>query len=173
MLISEFIEKHKLLFTAKLVEFNATAPKEKVGPFKSEAWKHDAWEVTFTKENWMPAGALVTAYKTGTGHREKAGSALHSESPGLVVHTPKGPRFIEKGFRWKAVEPKAHEVLCCLASDARAVEQTFEEWCSDFGSDTDSIRARATYDTCRDTATKLLRMLGLEGLAELWSCEEG
>src|SRR6185369_7573188 len=50
-------------------------------------------------------------------------------------------------------EPSAADVLACLASDATSAEnaRSFEEWCSDFGTDTDSRRAERTYNACVKT----------------------
>jgi hypothetical protein len=57
-------------------------------------------------------------------------------------------------------EPTADGVLDCLLSDASAGEQTFEEFCSDFGYDSDSRKAEATYRACAAMAPRLRRFLG-------------
>ena len=57
-------------------------------------------------------------------------------------------------------EPVAMEVLYCLLVDAQALDLSFDEWCSDFGYDTDSRRALATYKACRHAGEKLHRFLG-------------
>jgi|SRR5579864_391102 len=56
-------------------------------------------------------------------------------------------------------EPTAADVLSCLVSDAFAGEQSFEEFCSDFGYDVDSRKAEATWRACAKTAPKLRRFL--------------
>ena len=58
--------------------------------------------------------------------------------------------------------PKAADVLDCLASDAASIEnaRSFEDWCSDFGYDTDSRRAERTFKTCERQAHKLKQFLG-------------
>ncbi len=59
-------------------------------------------------------------------------------------------------------EPTVAGVLECLLSDAAGVESArcFEDWCADYGFDTDSRRAERTYRlTVRQTAS-LKRLLG-------------
>src|SRR4051812_7060666 len=45
--------------------------------------------------------------------------------------------------------PEVQDVLDCLASDAAGYEgaRSFEEWCGDYGYDTDSRKAEQTYKT--------------------------
>ena len=57
-------------------------------------------------------------------------------------------------------EPTAETVLDCLLSDASAGEMTFEEFCSEFGYDTDSRKAEATYRACVRSRAGVLRLLG-------------
>jgi hypothetical protein len=59
-------------------------------------------------------------------------------------------------------EPTAADVLSCLISDATSVENTrsFEEWCSDFGCDTDSRKAEKAFKACEAMVPKLRRLLG-------------
>ena len=44
--------------------------------------------------------------------------------------------------------PTAADVLNCLKSDASAADESFADWCSSFGYDPDSMRARGIYDAC-------------------------
>lgn len=58
-------------------------------------------------------------------------------------------------------EPKAEEVLDCLASDASGVENsgTFEQWAGEYGYDPDSRKAEQTYRACDRAAKRLARFL--------------
>lgn len=56
--------------------------------------------------------------------------------------------------------PTAASVLYCLISDADAGSETFEDFCSNFGSSTDSRRALDMYLTCQGTAAELRKFLG-------------
>jgi hypothetical protein len=71
----------------------------------------------------------------------------------------------------KVIPPQLDEVLDCLAMDSQCREQTFEDWASDFGYDTDSIKAEKTWRACQENAAKLLHLLGQEGFDELMGIE--
>lgn len=57
-------------------------------------------------------------------------------------------------------DPSAADVLYALLLDARVGSQPFADYCADFGLDTDSRKAEATWRKCRATARKLRRFLG-------------
>jgi hypothetical protein len=56
--------------------------------------------------------------------------------------------------------PKLDEVLHCLFLDSQAHDESFCNWCANFGYDTDSISARDTYDKCTESYFKLRHALG-------------
>lgn len=56
--------------------------------------------------------------------------------------------------------PSAADVLYCLCIDTRAGEQSFEEFCSDFGYDSDSLLARRAWRECVKLAPSVRRFLG-------------
>ena len=70
--------------------------------------------------------------------------------------------YFSKGVGHKGTEPTAAEVLDCLASDAAGVEnaRSFEEWCSEYGYDTDSRKAERIFKACARQAAALRRLLG-------------
>jgi len=71
-------------------------------------------------------------------------------------------------------EPELYDVLDCLASDAAGYEnaRSFEEWCGEYGYDTDSRKAERTYKTIGKQAEALKRVLGEELYkALLWDTE--
>jgi len=70
----------------------------------------------------------------------------------LTTFFSQGPAFCR--------EPEAPEVLDCLLSDGSSGRQSFEDFCSDFGYDTDSRRCERTWKACRDTDRKLDQFLG-------------
>lgn len=72
-------------------------------------------------------------------------------------------------------EPKTCDVLSCLAMDAAGVENArcFEDWCGEYGYDTDSRRAHRTYRLVQRQAAKLRRFLGEELYqVALWDMDE-
>ena len=46
----------------------------------------------------------------------------------------------------------------CFLSDALAAENSFEDFCSEFGYDTDSRKAEKSYKACEKSAEKALRI---------------
>ncbi len=64
--------------------------------------------------------------------------------------------------------PAVADVLYSLLMDASAIDAGgFEHWCDELGYSSDSIRARAMYDACIETAVKLRGAFGESKLAEL------
>jgi hypothetical protein len=61
-------------------------------------------------------------------------------------------------------EPTAADVLHCLCSDAMGYINSggFEDWCSEYGYDTDSRKAEATFIACKRIAFKLKAFLAGE-----------
>ena len=51
-------------------------------------------------------------------------------------------------------------VIYSLCVDARAGEESFEDFCSDFGFDVDSRKAEQTWKLCRSLTPKVRRLLG-------------
>ena len=67
------------------------------------------------------------------------------------------PFFMGSGH---SSEPTAADVLSCLCSDANIGEQSFEDFCSDMGSDPDSRKAEATWKACVAIGPRIRRFLG-------------
>lgn len=78
---------------------------------------------------------------------------------GETMHVP---YFTGYGCRDGGGEPKLSGVLECLILDASTGDQSFEDFCSDFGYDTDSRRAERTWEACVDVRDRLMILLGDE-----------
>lgn len=61
-------------------------------------------------------------------------------------------------------EPTAYDVLACIASDLNCPE-SFEEFCSEYGYETDSRKAHATWKRCSAFGKKLVAFFGSEEMA--------
>jgi len=63
--------------------------------------------------------------------------------------------------------------LWCIARDCQGVMQTgtFEDWADEFGFDTDSRKAEATYNECVRQNLKLKQAIGDEGIETLANVE--
>lgn len=58
----------------------------------------------------------------------------------------------EKG---KPKRPELADVLCSLVLDAEAADMPFDDWCDDFGCNSDSIKDRDLYMQCQDVCLQL------------------
>jgi len=138
----------------------------------SEDWTnvHDEWRVSIH----FAGKHYETSYHTGIGCR-KPSRAVTKERGGWYSRL--SDRFFKSdfeaakaGFLLK-VNPTLADVLYCLLSDANGVEQTFEEWASDLGYDSDSRKALKTYMACQKTRAALLKMFGSKLFEKLASLE--
>jgi hypothetical protein len=70
-------------------------------------------------------------------------------------------------------EPTADQVLECLVSDASSIDNArgFDDWCSEYGYDTDSRKAEKTYAACKRATDKLRAFLGGDAYETLMDLE--
>ena len=107
-----------------------------LGETKRDSWTCDEWRVSFKRvhlDSRLPVrdkAPLETAYYTGTGHRAK---------PTKRMSWDNAPR---------PVAPTAGSVLYSLLLDASGADENFYDWCDNYGYDSDSRKALATYEAC-------------------------
>ena len=122
---AEYLAAQGVTFAARLL-----------GETKRDSWTCDEWRVAFQRvhlDSRLPVrdkAALETAYYTGTGHRAK---------PAKRTSWDNAPR---------PVAPTAGSVLYSLLLDASGADENFYDWCDNYGYDTDSRKALATYEAC-------------------------
>ena len=108
-----------------------------------EKWEHFEWQVTLLYQK----RSYKTTFRCGMGHVYQMTPPETSTQPRGRVGTPK--------------PPDAADVLSCLCLDATSADRnTFEDWCSDLGYDSDSRKAEKIYNLCVETNAKLRRFLG-------------
>lgn len=77
---------------------------------------------------------------------------------------PYGARLTVNDFEWTRVlyvkNPRLEDILHCLFLDAQAHDVSFQDWCSDFGYNSDSIKAKKIYDACLESYYDLKKALG-------------
>lgn len=132
----------------KVVTYNAVY----VGQTKRDGWDCDAWRVRFIVDT--PFHTEDFDYYTGLGLRSPAPEPTHGR-PAPLPHTLLWEQLEKKR---KPIAPKAAAVLSALTLDADAGSRSFEDWCADFGHDTDSRKALNLYLECQQTAAKLRRV---------------
>ena len=103
------------------------------GTPNTKPWDCDAWRVKFGTISG-PNKAYETDFYTGLGLRTK------------------------KSYGNKPQAPKAATVLHSLLLDAEACNESFSNWCDNFGHDSDSIKALNIYKACEEIGHKLNKL---------------
>lgn len=125
-----------------------------------DGWECDGWNIVLKGLK----GTESFEFFTGIRHRTDHGQGYKF----LPKESRDSLSFNEYKKRWvKPFPPYAASVLYCLALDASAAHQSFEEWCSDFGYDNDSIKALESYRDCCKNAAKLLKIFTSEQLKKI------
>lgn len=75
--------------------------------------------------------------------------------------------YFSMGRGHNGKEPTVGAVLDCLASDSSNIGDSFEDWCADYGYDTDSRKALRTFNMCRRQAERLRKFLGTDAYEAL------
>jgi hypothetical protein len=73
----------------------------------------------------------------------------------------RGDRYATR--QWEAIHkrpvaPSAASVLYSLLLDSEAVDQSFSDWCDNYGYDSDSIAALHVYQQCEEVGRELRRL---------------
>lgn len=107
-----------------------------------DSWICDGWRVVFTRVGIKDAQAFD--YFTGIGHRsKKTGNPL---------------------------KPVIAGVLHSLLLDSSAANESLNEWCDNFGYDSNSIKVLNIYKACLENADKLKKIFSnteLQSFSEL------
>ena len=105
---------------------------------------------------------------------ESGDDAWKQQAHGYTCTLKKGRRRFTFPY-WMGIaltdEPTAEIVLEGLSLDAASGGQTFEDFCAEFGLDTDSRKAEATWRECGTIRLRLEALLGSEAYEELSSVE--
>lgn len=80
--------------------------------------------------------------------------------------TGKGPQVAEMSICFSqgsahTKPPTVEDVLDCLAQDAAGIEnsRSFDDWCGEYGYDSDSRKAEKTYRACKEQHEQLRRFI--------------
>ena len=136
-----------------LGEFDVSFDVKLVGEtVRENNWHCDAWKVTFSKPaTKRPITATFeTDYFTGLGHRK--GNVKNKDSI-LYMEKPQTPR--------------AADVLYSLLLDMQARDECFDDWCSEFSYNSDSIKALSIYQQCCEIGKKMCRVFSRSQIEQL------
>ncbi len=130
-------------------DYNAETPEGRLG--------QNHWRVKLTRGNY----AFETEYHQGSAHRTKPSEKLTPNA--YSIHNA---MILNKT---RPTAPQFKDVLWSLYMDSTSADQPFDDWCADYGMDTDSRKAEASYNACRDEMFALRKLgLDMEKLAELY-----
>jgi len=107
----------------------------------SSDWNHFQWRVRI--------GSQYFEYRTGIGHATDIVPGSYKKLPADMITLSN----VVPGKRLHV--PTAKDILDCLFSDADCGDITFENFCSEFGYDSDSMKAMNIYRDCQKNGTKL------------------
>lgn len=146
---------------------------------KENAWPHIAYSV----ELWDGAKYIFTTpYKLGIGHVKRPAvfrsSQFTSDEQRVLNHwnanwNTDGKRIqaavAAKLAKSQKVAPTLDDVAASLLLDGSAHfdSQSFEDWCANYGYDTDSRSAEDFFRTCDNIGRALSRALGREKIDSL------
>lgn len=143
--IAQFVEVNRIVSGAYRVDSNPNMP---------DSDNMDHWKVTLVR------GVLKEGFDTWHGYKGKLGACQYTKRK-LTV-------YFSMGYGHHGAEPKAAEVLSCLADDASGSDDhSFEDWCSEYGYDTDSRKAERIWKACQHSAKRLRSFLGDDLYGEL------
>lgn len=103
-------------------------------------WKESAYHWSVCLE--YDGRTLTVDYWMGSAHAKK-------------LKTPSG-----MVYKVIPIKPDAGSVLSSLLSGASACEQTFDDWCADYGYNNDSRKDLALYLECQESGKRLRKLLG-------------
>lgn len=165
--MSELSERLKKIPELALTSIHMGVDEEEV--INKQRFVRDHWRVTISYNG----KSYSTEYHTGTGSRKlitqvkKEGNRYYNRIAGQFKTELEACKA-----QWlKLIDPTLADVMHNLLSDGSCVEGTFEDFCSEFGYDTDSRRALDTYLTCQGTRSALIKMLGTKLFNELSQLE--
>lgn len=148
MTIKQFIEANRITIKSEMVNNN---------PHMDNSDNMDNYKCVLTLRG-APEDPGMT-YCRSCGREWLPGHVCESRKRGAARMT----LYFSKGMGHSGAEPRADEVLSCLALDAAGIEDAsgdFDAWCSEYGYDTDSRKAEKIFKTCEHQAARLKNFLG-------------
>lgn len=154
MTLKELIEKEGLTLELQSVNHNPNNDGFKGFHYLATIKKGDKTFTTFFSTGY---GWIETRFGRPVPH----GVTYDPKHGFLENRVPEAGNNIGRS-NYRIKKPTLEDILDSLALDASVLDQTFEEFCGEFGYDTDSRKAEETYQACRENAKGLLSLLGKE-----------
>ena len=137
--IAQFVSVNQISMTADRTDSN---------PNMEDSANMDNWKCVLSIK------VLREGFDTWHGYKGKLGARQYATRKMTVPFS--------MGYGHNGKEPKAEMVLDAIASDSASVDNSrgFEDWCSDFGYETDSRKAERIFKACEHQAKRLRSFLG-------------
>ena len=166
--VTEFLTKRGITYSAVFVPQSQSCNRDEAEPSIN-------WKVCFNRgRNGKPFTTdfnqgigNVPGWKPRNGRETINDHAERTERERLAKE--EGTYRVGAYGRYQPLDPPdAASVLHCLIMDASVLDcDGFEDWCREFGYDTDSRTAEATYRTCIEVALGVRALFGDDGIQEL------
>lgn len=184
-LINAICERKGVTMESTFVPFSQSRNAKPDSAMGGKPWRSLNWRVTIKRAG---REILTTDYAQGEGHAPASKkTAAQMETAARVMGRPVSVAraamvdheietgHVARGFSSLGLSkgadvpaPSIGDVLQSLARDSDVLDAGgFEEWAGEFGYDTDSRSAEATYRACLEIATKLRAGLGESLLSEI------
>ena len=134
----------------------------------SGEWPHDLFHVTLQS----PSHMFSTEFKTGTAFRLGVKENRLTVRERAAIKTVKAlypsrktvtaPVSVAGWLKHHAILPAQASILHSVLVDAAAADQSFDDWCGDYGYNDDSLADQRTYQLCRDLLRDLRALLTTE-----------
>lgn len=146
----------KTAVDAYLKEIGFTFEAVYVGKTKrDENWECFEWRITLKSAS----ETMEQPYYRGLAHRHMKKGAMPPPK-GVNKNTLYYVEWEERNT--VPTPPTAAEVLYSLMLDGEAINESFSDWCANYGYDDDSIKALNMYRTCEEIGRKLRKVFTYE-----------
>ena len=118
---------------------------------KRDNWECDGWMLELSHKN----DTEYFDYFTGIGHRTPMPKPMDNgpmPRRGTLMYEQ-----LEK--QRKPVTPEICGIIYSLIMDSDAICESFDNWCNNFGYDSDSLKAFNIYQACTDNAKKMRKII--------------
>lgn len=141
-------------------EFEYTTTHLHLALDEETLWLSDKFSVMITSKE-IGSIPQIFEYSMGVGHRKAVGRMQKDELKRLNNANFKQTysNMLNVKAKYEAcsipTKPKIDDVLYSLVMDSMALGEHFEDWCDNFGYDSDSKKAFSIYEDCIKNAKKL------------------
>lgn len=170
--LEAFIAKHGITLSATFVP---QSKSRNAKPIKSPTDLSLNWRVTIAKDGRTVTTDYMQGIAHAPGYRQSFNGRMtvpafeelkFAAEHGYTGTWSDGMNACRRGKPLPA--PELCDVLYCLSLDSSVIDHSnFESWADEYGYDTDSCKAEATYKECLEIALEMRAMLGDSLMAEL------